>query len=238
MLEGPHLAQAALDAGLTLDTVLATQSFWENPETEALRRALGREPDFVAAPLLDELADADSPRGLVASTRLPVYTVDRLPVRPGGLYLYLDAIQDPGNLGAIARVAEAAGASALVCAPGTVHLTHPRAMRASAGSLLRLPCLAAATLSPVVRHLTAIDPVVVALSPRDGVSLFASEAPMAGAMILLLGTEGSGLDPVLLRSADARVSIPMSGPVESLNVATAAAVVAYEWRRRSMLMQR
>ena len=93
----------------------------------------------MAAPLLVELADADSPPGVAAVVHLPRGGPDTLPRRRGALWVFVDGLQDPGNLGALARVAEAAGAAGLALAPGTVHPNHPRALRGSAGSLLRLP---------------------------------------------------------------------------------------------------
>src|SRR5262249_34561030 len=88
LLEGPHLVGEALDAGVELETVLATPGFLATPEGTALSRRLGAAPIEVAPELLAELADADSPRGLLAVARLPRPGVEGLPLRPGGLYLY------------------------------------------------------------------------------------------------------------------------------------------------------
>lgn len=139
MLEGPHLLAAALDAGSPIETVLATAEFLASPAGRDLAAGLPCVPLTVEPRLLDELADSDSPRGLLAVARLPRGGVEALPVCPGGTYLYVEGLQDPGNLGALARVAEAAGAAGMALSAGTVHPNHPRALRASAGSLLRLP---------------------------------------------------------------------------------------------------
>ncbi|HEV7517767.1 MAG TPA: RNA methyltransferase, partial [Thermoanaerobaculia bacterium] len=119
LLEGPHLVGEALAAGIALETVLATPEFLATPEGAALGRRLPAAPLTVAPELLSELADAESPQGLLAVARLPRLGVAGLPLRPGAAYLYLDGLQDPGNLGALARVAEAAGAAGLALAPGT-----------------------------------------------------------------------------------------------------------------------
>src|SRR6185436_13712949 len=104
-----------------------------------IARLLPREPTLASADVLDSLADADSPKGLLAIAHLPRGGPETLPLRQGSMYLYLDGLQDPGNLGAIARVAEATGVAGLALSPGSVHPNHPRALRASAGGLLRLP---------------------------------------------------------------------------------------------------
>lgn len=234
LLEGPHLVAEALAAGLPLETVLATPGLLASAEG---RELLARHPEIVplevAAELLDELTDADSPRGLLAVARLPRPGVDALPVRPGGLYLYLEGLQDPGNLGALARVAEAAGAVGMALAPGTVHPNHPRALRGSAGSLLRIPVATGVDAGALARHLAPAAPRWAALVPRGGVGLYdLPEQAVTGALVLLVGAEGPGLSPTLAARADLGLTIPMAPPVESLNATVAAALVLFEVRRR------
>lgn len=258
LLEGPHLAGEALAAGLRLDLVLATPEFLDSPAGRSLSAALPSPAQPVAAQLLDELADADSPRGVLAVAHLPRRGVEALPL-PGGpaTYLFVEGLQDPGNLGALARVAEAAGAAGMALAGGTVHPNHPRALRASAGSLLRLPVATGATLAGLDRHLArgadggggtclggdaegdAGDggglrrPTWIALVPRGGIDLYdLPGAALAGTLVLALGAEGPGVSPALLGHAGLRLTIPVAPPVESLNAAVAAALVLYELRRR------
>lgn len=232
LLEGPHLVGEALAAGLLLEEVLATPSFLETGEGRRLARSLHFAPLEVSPEALDELTDADSPRGVLAVARLPRSGTGSLPVRAGRPYLYLDGLQDPGNLGALARVAEAAGAAALALSPGCAHPNHPRALRASAGSLLRLPVAVGAEPGELDRHLAPAEPRWAALVPRGGVSLY--QASLEGTLVLALGAEGPGLSPGLLERSRLRLTIPMEPPVESLNVTVAAALVLFEARRRSL----
>jgi TrmH family RNA methyltransferase len=153
LLEGPHLLAAALDAGAAIETVVATAEFLASPAGRDLAAALPCVSLSVEPRLLDELADSDSPRGVLAVARLPRGGAEALPVHPGGIYLYVEGLQDPGNLGALARVAEAAGAAGMALSPGTVHPNHPRALRASAGSLLRLPVAIGVEPDLLDRHL-------------------------------------------------------------------------------------
>lgn len=231
LLEGTHLVAEALAGGLVLETVLATPEYLASPEGSALARALPFAPLEVAADVLDGLTDADAPRGLLAVARLPRSGIDALPVRDGAFYVFLEGLQDPGNVGALARVAEAAGAAALVLSPGTAHPNHPRALRASAGSLLRLPVAVAAEPADLDRHLAAVAPRWAALVPRHGVDLW--RAPLGGTVILAVGAEGPGLSPALLARAGLRLTIAMEPPVESLNATVAAALVLFEARRRA-----
>lgn len=238
LLEGPHLVAEALAGGLPLAEVLATPEWLATPEGRELSSALaarGVEPLEVAPGLLEDLTDADSPRGVLAVASLPRSGVETLPVRSGGVYLYLEGLQDPGNLGALARVAEAAGAAGLALSPGTAHPNHPRALRASAGSLLRLPVATGTGPDDLGHHLESIRPRWAALVPRQGTHLY--QADLSGTLILAVGAEGPGLSAGLLeRLGDSglRLTIPIEPPVESLNATVAAALVLFEARRRRL----
>jgi RNA methyltransferase, TrmH family len=230
ILEGPHLLAEAAACGLLLETVLATPAWLGSAEGRALASSLLVQPLEVAPDVLDDLTDADSPRGVLAVARLPRAGAEALPVRAGRPYLYLDGLQDPGNLGALARVAEAAGAAGLALSPGCAHPNHPRALRASAGSLLRLPVALGADPETLERRLAPAVPRWAALVPRGGEPLWT--APLEGTLVLAVGAEGPGLSPALLDRATLRLTIPLEEPVESLNATVAAALVLFEVRRR------
>jgi len=230
VLEGPHLVSAAAAAGVPLDYALATPAFLDSPAGRQLAGQLRTPIHTVAPVLLRGVSDADAPRGLLAVARLPRRGCDALPTPPAScVVVYLDGVQDPGNLGAVARVAEAAGAWALVCAPGCAHLNHPRALRASAGSLLRLLVARDATADALTTHLGPSFSWV-ALVPRGGEALF--EAPMGRHLVLAVGAEGPGLSTGLLDRCGRQLTIPVAPAVESLNVAVAAGIALFEVRRR------
>lgn len=244
MLEGPHLLSEALEARIPLEEVLVTPGFLASPEGRALAPRLPVAPVQVDPEVLPSVTDADSPRGAVAVAVLPRGDVTALPHPaarevprgaggPGScrtVYLYLDGLQDPGNLGALARTAEAAGVAGVALAPGSVHPNHPRALRASAGSLLRLQVARDVSADELHRHLEDLSPTWVALEPRRGRDLY--RTPLDGTLVLALGAEGPGLSGELSRRAELRLTIPLVEPVESLNVTVAAAVVLFELRRR------
>ncbi len=230
LLEGPDLLSEALETGLELETVLATPEFLASGAGRALAARLVRPPLEVAAGPLATLADADSPAGVVALAHLPRGGVETLPPPPG-VYLFVDRLQTPANLGALARVAEAAGAAGLALAAGSAHPNHPRALRASAGSLLRLPVAVGVSVETLAGALAPPAATFAALVPSGGRPLWGTELP--DNLCLMLGAEGPGLSPSARRRADLELSVPMAAPVESLNVAVAAAVVLYELRRRA-----
>lgn len=236
LLEGPHLVAEAAGAGLELEEVLVAPGFLDSStaggELRRILAALPHPPSEVAPELLDHLTDADSPRGIVAAVRLPRRGEEALPARRDGVYLYLEGIQDPGNLGALARSAEAAGAAGMALAEGTAHPNHPRALRGSAGSLLRLPVAVDAEPDVLDAHLGSdgAAPRWTALAARGGEDLW--RADLEGCLVLALGAEGPGLSPALEERCSRKVTIPLAPPVESLNAAVAASLVLFELRRR------
>lgn len=233
MLEGPHLVGEALLAGTPLDLAVFAAGYRGSAEGSGLLAALaarGVEVLVAEDELFAGLTDADSPRGLLAVARLPRAGAAALPVTPGGIYLYADGLQDPGNLGALARVGEAAGAAALALGPGCAHPNHPRALRASAGSLLRLPVAVGAGAEEVAERLAPVLPRWLALVPRGGSDLYGAD--LSGTVILAVGAEGPGLSPTLAARADLALTIPLAPPVESLNATVAAALVLFEVRRQ------
>jgi TrmH family RNA methyltransferase len=141
-------------------------------------------------------------------------------------------VQDPGNLGALARVAEAGGATGLLVAGESADAFGWKALRGSMGSLLRLPVIVKGRGEEAVAAARAQGCHVVAAVPRGGEPLFGADMRVATA--ILIGGEGAGLPAELLALADRRVTIPMRPPVESLNAAVAAALVVYEALRQRM----
>lgn len=228
MLEGPHLIAEALAAGLTLETLLATEEFLASRAGRELTIETLPAVERVSPDLIDYLSDADSPRGVLAVARLPRGGVDTLPITTEGVYLYVDGMQDPGNLGALVRVAEAFAVTAVALSPGSVHPNHPRALRASAGSLLRMSVACGVEDQALHGHLQSISPSWTALTPRAGAGL--EDLPKAGSVVLAVGAEGPGLSDEILARIDRRVTIPLSGQVESLNSTVAAAIALHALR--------
>jgi len=139
-------------------------------------------------------------------------------------------VRDPGNAGAVIRVADAAGADAVVCCAGTVDPFNPKTVRASAGSVVHLPVVVAGEPAAVLDDLGRRGMTRVAAVARGGTPY--TEAALRTPLALVLGNEASGLPAGLEDRLDERVTVPMRGGAESLNVSTAAAVLCFEVARR------
>ena len=231
ILDGPHLVGEACTQGIKLREIFVTERFLESTEGRELIPRLGTDVQTVAAPVLRALTDADSPQGIIGVAHLPRSADAELPLHEQATAVYLERVQDPGNLGAIARAAEAAGIDALLLSPGCAHPNHPRALRASAGSLLRLP-LAWQVEFDAVPGLpwNGAEPSTVALAAHGGEDLYSTE--LKPPLLLVIGGEGPGLSSATEHAVDRVVTIPVQPPVESLNAAVAAALVFFELRRR------
>jgi TrmH family RNA methyltransferase len=171
-----------------------------------------------------------TPSGIVALAERPAVDADALYGGPAALVVSAVDVQDPGNLGAIVRVTEAAGATGLVAAGGSANPFGWKALRGSMGSALRLPIVSEVAAEDAVADARRHGCRIIATVPRDGRSLF--DVVLAGPLHVLIGGEGRGLPPALADAADERVTIPMQAPVESLNAAVTAALVVYEARRQ------
>ena len=229
-IEGPNLLGEAVRAGLRIECVFAAE------DAERLLEALDlpAETEILLMPqsLLDSALTTETPQPIAALVEPPDWTWAHLLGQPGQtapLLVVLAEMQDPGNLGTILRSAEAFGADGVLSLPGTVSAWNPKAVRASAGSLFRLPMLAASEVESF-SHLRKAGvkiwtTTVHGAQPADLVDL-------AGPVALLIGNEGNGVPDDLAAKADGALTIPCPGPVESLNAAVAASVLLYEASRQ------
>lgn len=166
---------------------------------------------------------------------VPLETLSGLEA-PDARLVLLDGVEDPQNLGAIARVAEAAGVAGLVLARRRAAPTSPAASRASAGALEWLPVARVPNLGRAIERLKESGYWLLGADPAASDGLYElSDRVLSGRLVVALGAEGRGLRPGVLERLDHRVQIPMHGHVASLNVATAAAVVLFELVRRGRI---
>jgi len=236
LVEGPKLALEALGAGLRLVEAAASP----RAETTAVgARALaelrthGVPVRRMAEALLDSLSEAGTSQGLVALAERPRFEADRVFEAKDGaepLVLVVDAVQDPGNLGALLRSAEAAGATGALLTTGCADPLSWKALRGSMGSAFRLPHATGLTIDDALARLEAHG-VAVYATAADGDRRY-DEADLRGAVAVVVGREGAGLSAAFQASAAARLRIPLAAPVESLNVGVAAALVLFEAARQ------
>jgi RNA methyltransferase, TrmH family len=229
LVDGVHLVQDALAAGVAIEHAAIDVGAAERGvirRLATLLRAAGVECVTATAPVMGAMSPVRSPTGIVAIARRPDRDIDDFYKGPSPLVVIANDVQDPGNLGAIVRVAEAGGASSVLVSGASADPFGWKALRGSMGSALRLPVDRVDDVSVAVKEARKRGCRIVATVPHDGRSLF--EVNLTRATAVLIGGEGPGLADALIASADERVTIPMQAAVESLNAAVAAALVVYE----------
>lgn len=228
--ESFHLLEEALRSERDVPVVLASEAV----KTTVERHIAGlRGPRTVVLPdpLFQSIATTETSQGVIALVRPPEWSIEQL-FRGQSLVVALDGMQDPGNAGAIARAAEAFGATGLLFVKGTVSPHHPKTLRASAGSLFRIPFVSglAAPLARASLQQHRVD--LYSAMPFTGSQRRLSDVDFRRKCAIVIGSEARGVSKEL-HGICQDVAIPTVG-VESLNAAIAAAVLLYEARRQRL----
>ncbi len=240
-IEGLRILEEAIRSGLRFSAVFFRES--SQDRAERLLPQIGAQVETLLIPdkLFDSLVPTESPQGVAALVRLKEFSLDdvveRLHVGP---IVVLAGLQDPGNLGTILRSSEAFGSAGVVLGEGTVSPFNSKVVRASAGSVFRLPVIhghgegreksATAKLEAVSEKLRAQGVRLVATSSHKGTQL--DRADLKGATAIFFGNEGAGLPREVMARMDEFVSVPHTAQVESLNAGVAASIVLYEAARQ------
>lgn len=222
LAEGPRLLEELLESPLSVVSVLHTEEALRDARVQAAAaRAAGSGVEVMELGEREfgEFADTATPQGVLAVARIPE---PDWPDVGSARILLLDGVQDPGNLGTLVRTAEALGLGGVVCLPGTVDPWNPKAVRAAAGSAFRVPLLYRAR-GEALDRIGALGAALWAADPTGEPFSRGDRAPTR--LALALGNEARGVSGPVLEAADRRVSVPMAGRVESLNVAVAGAIL-------------
>jgi RNA methyltransferase, TrmH family len=228
-LEGLNLVTEAAQSGLRITSVFVAAGHENLLETLHLPASV--ELLSMPAEILASAVTTEAPQPIAALAHPPAWSWESTFTTSTGqpLIVVLAGIQDPGNLGTILRSAEAFGANCAISLPGTVSQWNPKAMRASAGSVFRLPVLSS-TPDECFDRLHSASIQTIAAMPHEAISL--DQQNLALPTAFFIGSEGTGLSREIAARCDSRVTIPCPGPVESLNAAVAASILLYEASRK------
>lgn len=239
LIEGFDPLSMALECGVPVQTVFVCPALYKpahnaGAHSDLLARARARVPEMIETtqPVFEKMAYRDGPDGFLAIAPRPRFELDALTLRSAQapLLLVAERVEKPGNLGAMLRTCDAAGVDAFVTVDPVADLTNPNVVRASQGTLFSVP-VAQCTRQQLHDWLKQRGIRAVATTPND----IGGKAPMPFTAFdfkqpcaILMGEEKYGLSDFWLKNADAAVKIPMFGRINSLNVATSAALVIYE----------
>jgi len=242
LLDGLHLVQEALACDVPVELAAFSDRQVGNVLSPLGRlardvRKRGGKPILVTDDVLAAISPVEHPSGVVAIARARATDVRVVFAAARGngphlpLVIVLAGLQDPGNVGAIVRAAAAFGAAGLVAIEGTANPFSWKALRGAMGGTFRLPVAARGTASDVIAAAHDHDVRIVAAVPRGGTPL--PRVDFHRPIAIVMGGEGAGVSTAIMTAADDSLTIPMRAPVESLNVAVAAALVLYEASRQT-----
>ena len=228
LVEGARAAGEALASGATVRFAVCSPAVTRSPAGDALLAQLEARdvaPDWVGEREMAAASATASPQGILLVCEEPSVALSGLRRAPGARFLAADAIQDPGNLGTLVRTARAFGLAGVIALDGSADPWNAKVVRASAGSVFRIPVVRAPWSE--VRAWAAGTRVIVAdAAGRDAASLSVTPPWM-----LVVGNEGAGVRAEVREVADARAAVPMPGAADSLNAAVAGAIILYALAR-------
>jgi TrmH family RNA methyltransferase len=236
-IEGVRIVEEAIRSGLRFRAVFFKES--AQNLAERLLPQIGANVETLLLPdkLFDDSVPTETPQGVAALVRLKKFSLadvmERLQVGP---VIVLAGLQDPGNLGTILRSAEAFGSAGVVLGEGTVSPLNSKVIRASAGSVFRLPVIVrknAGGLEEISARLREQSVRLIATSSHKGTSI--DQVNLTGPAAVFVGSEGAGLPRTVLAQADELIAIPHTPQVESLNAGVAGSIVLYEAARQRRL---
>ena len=229
-IEGFRIIEEAVRSGLKIKTVF----FSESAENRAARLVPQLHAQVETLLLPDKLfasaVPSQTPQGVAALVQIKTFQLDSILTSDGGgPLLVIAGVQDPGNLGTILRSAEAFGARGVLVGEGSVSAYNNKVVRASAGSVFRVP-VAKTELKSLPAQLRTHGFRLLATSSHKGVSL--AQADLSGKAAIFIGNEGAGIEKKMLGEMNELVTVPHSARVESLNAGIAASIVLYEAARQ------
>ena len=215
LIEGWHLFEEAVQAGVTIEKIFALESYREQlvafPQTV-----------WVSEDILLDLADSQTPQGIVAVVQKE--EVGQVDLNQGK-FLFLEDVQDPGNVGTIIRTADAAGFTGVIVSDKSADIYSLKTLRSMQGSHFHLPIYRMSSQGLLEGAKEADIPVLATTLSKDSVDY--RELPPIENFVLVMGNEGQGISPLMAESADQLVHISMKGQAESLNVAVAAGILIF-----------
>jgi len=237
LIEGIKMVEEALRDNLGVKQVIAAPSLTQHHGKGVLKLAEHRGVQilWISERLLDSISDSKSPQPVMAVVGMREHSEEALLAHDAGLIVIAHHLQDPGNLGTIIRTAEAVGASGVAVTPHTVDAYNGKAIRGSMGSIMRVPLVRVQNERDFAARCKERGFQTVALELNGRKTPF--ELDLTRPTVIMLGQESSGLTAEELVDFDHRVRIPMAETIDSLNVATSAAVFLYEAMRQRMKRQ-
>lgn len=199
-------------------------------EKEHKKYLKGRQYEVLSDTVFSYVSDTKTPQGILCLVKMPDYTLEQLLSDRDGMWLILENVQDPGNLGTMFRTGEGAGITGVIMDSSTVDIFNPKTIRSTMGSIYRIPFYISDDLTETIREIRDRGIRTYAAHLQGSVCYDTADYRLGTAF--LIGNEGNGLTEATAALADTYIRIPMCGKLESLNAAMAAGILMYEANRQ------
>lgn len=207
------------------------QEEWSQLSQQSVFQGIPRDlVEIVTDPVFSKISDTVTPQGILGMVKMPEHTLEEILSQEKQLFLLLDDLRDPGNLGTILRTAEGAGISGVIMSRESVDLFNPKTVRATMGAIFRVPFVYVENLAQTVEQMKGKG-ISVYGTRMEGSQIY-DQPDYRQATALVVGNEANGISQEVLDRLTAGIRIPMEGSLESLNAAVAAAIVMYEAARQ------
>lgn len=204
----------------------ASTSFYEEVLNNHKHNLKGYEIEIISDAIFKEVSDTKTPQGIMAIIKKPKYLLQDIIQDEKANLLILEDLRDPGNLGTIVRTAEGAGITGILISKESVDMFNPKVIRSTMGSIYRMPFVYVEDMITTIKQLKDNN-ITLFAAHLEGKKSY-DEEDYTGKSGILIGNEANGLSNEISKLADKLIKIPMSGQVESLNAAVAAAILMYE----------
>lgn len=233
VIEGLNFVSEALTSGIIPEKLIISERVDSNLRLADIIKRVDR-PDSISRvsdSVMEYMSETETPQGIMALLKIVEVPLMSLPIRDKSLYIVMDGIQDPGNVGTVIRTADAFGVSGVILTQGCADLYNAKTLRSTMGSVFHLPVLRDVTADELVDFLKSRS-VYTAVTCLEEEALSIEDSELMFPLALVLGSETRGVSSELRQAADYLIKVPMAGAAESLNVSVAAGIMVYETSKR------
>lgn len=228
IIEGIKIIEEAISNNVTLRNIVYTDKLLSTNDGMDFFRKVEKVYNIAYVPenIFSEICDTENPQGIIGIAEFDVKEVENIFKINTPLLLYLDGVQDPGNMGTIIRTADAFKISGIILGDGCVDPYNPKVIRATMGSIFRIPLYFIKEIYPYISKFNNNNVKIVATSLEGSIPVY--DADFKEGSLVIIGNESKGVDKKLLDISSNLIKIPMPGEAESLNAGVAASIIMYE----------
>lgn len=228
IVEGIKIIEEIVDMGYSFKNILYTDSLLDSKDGSSLFSKINDMEGLIhiSRNVFKEISDTENPQGILGLVHIKVHNIGELNINKNTLLLYLDRVQDPGNMGTIIRTADAFNIDGIILRDGCVDPYNPKVVRATMGSIFRVPIYFANNGIDQIKRLKNLGMKIYSTSLDD--SLDINKVDFNDNSLVVIGNESNGVSKEICDISDSLIKIPMPGGSESLNAGVAASIIMYE----------